>query len=89
MKSERWEEIETTIGYLHQDIQPADGQRVFDYIFEEIEGEERELHAYKCDIVTEALHLDPQALMSDYPAAAPPQGCAVLRWKSRISCSMS
>ena len=63
-EGERWEEISTTIGYLHQDIQPADGQRVFDYIFEEIEGEERELHAYKVDIVTEALHLDPQALMS-------------------------
>jgi len=61
---ERWEEIGITIGYLHQDIVPQEGQTVFEYIFEEIKDEERELHAYKVDIVTDALQLDPKAQMT-------------------------
>ncbi|MEM7650818.1 MAG: ATP-binding cassette domain-containing protein [Pseudomonadota bacterium] len=61
---ERWEEPGTTIGYLHQDITPKEGQGVFEYIFEEIKDEERELHTYKVDIVTDALELDPQAKMN-------------------------
>ena len=60
---ERWEEPGTTIGYLRQDITPQKGQRVFDYIFEEIKDEERELHSYKVDIVAEALELDVDAKM--------------------------
>lgn len=61
---ERWEEVGTTIGYLRQDITPKDGQRVFDYIFEEIDEGERDLHSYKVDIVAEALHLDVDAQMT-------------------------
>ncbi|MDH5721765.1 MAG: ATP-binding cassette domain-containing protein [Alphaproteobacteria bacterium] len=61
---ERWEEIGTTIGYLQQDITPKEGQSVFDYIFSEIKDEEKELHAYKVDIVAEALHLDVTAQMT-------------------------
>ena len=61
---ERWEEQGTTIGYLHQDITPKKGQTVFEYIFEEIKAEERELHAYKVDIVAEALELDINAQMT-------------------------
>lgn len=61
---ERWEEPGTTIGYLHQEIVPQAGQTVFDYIFTEIKDEEKELHSYKVDIVTEALELDPQAPMT-------------------------
>lgn len=61
---ERWQEAGTSIGYLHQDIVPKKGERVFDYIFSEIQHEERDLHAYKVDIVTEALELDPQAMMT-------------------------
>ena len=60
---ERWEENSVTIGYLRQDITPKAGEKVFDYIFEEIKDEERELHAYKVDIVCEALQIDPQAQM--------------------------
>ncbi len=61
---ERWEEPGTTIGYLRQDIIPKEGQTVFEYIFEEIKDEDRELHAYKVDIVAEALHLDTEAKMT-------------------------
>lgn len=61
---ERWEEQGTTVGYLHQDITPKKGQTVFEYIFEEIKAEERELHAYKVDIVAEALELDINAQMT-------------------------
>ncbi|HIB64072.1 MAG TPA: ABC-F family ATP-binding cassette domain-containing protein, partial [Phycisphaerales bacterium] len=61
---ERWEEPGTTIGYLRQDITPEEGQTVFEYIFQEIKHEERELHAYKVDIVAEALQLDVNAKMT-------------------------
>ena len=63
-EGERWEEPGTTIGYLRQDIQPKEGQRVFDYIFEEIGDEDKDLHSYKVDIVAEALHLDVNAKMT-------------------------
>ena len=63
-EGERWEEPGTTIGYLRQDITPKEGERVFDYIFAEIDEGERELHAYKVDIVAEALHLDVEAQMT-------------------------
>ncbi len=63
-EGERWEEIGTTIGYLRQEIIPQPGQTVFDYIFSEIKDDEKELHAYKVDIVTEALQLDRSAQMN-------------------------
>lgn len=61
---ERWQEPGSTIGYLRQDITPEAGQTVFDYIFSEIQNEERELHMYKVDIVAEALQLNTQAQMT-------------------------
>ena len=61
---ERWEEVGTSIGYLRQDIVPTEGQTVFDYIFSEIKDEDRELHTYKVDIVTDALQIDPNAQMT-------------------------
>jgi ATP-binding cassette subfamily F protein uup len=54
---ERWQEQSVTIGYLKQDIIPKSGESVFDFIFEEIPDGERELHAYKVDVVANALHL--------------------------------
>lgn len=61
---ERWEELGTTIGYLKQDIKPKEGETVFDYIFQEIKDDEKDLHMYKVDIVTEALQLDRDAQMT-------------------------
>lgn len=61
---ERWEQAGLTIGYLHQDITPQKGQSVFEYIFSEIKDEDKELCAYKVDIVAEALHLDVNAKMT-------------------------
>ncbi len=54
---ERWQEQSITIGYLKQDIIPIEGQSVFDFIFEEIPDGEKELHAYKVDVVAAALQL--------------------------------
>ncbi len=61
---ERWQEQSITIGYLHQDIIPKEGQTVFEYIFEEIDEEEAMLHSYKVDTIAEALHLDVKTLMT-------------------------
>lgn len=61
---ERWQEAGTTIGYLHQDIVPKKGQSVFDFIFTDMKDEEKELHVYKVDIITEALELDPKTMMT-------------------------
>ncbi|MGB0719854.1 MAG: ABC-F family ATP-binding cassette domain-containing protein [Bdellovibrionales bacterium] len=61
---ERWQDEAVTIGYLQQDIVPQEGERVFDYIFEEIKDADKELYAYKVDIVTDALQLDPNAQMT-------------------------
>ena len=62
---ERWENPGLSIGYLRQDITPTPGVSVFDYVFEEIAHEERELHEYKVDIVTDALELKKNALLTD------------------------
>ncbi|MCC6598685.1 MAG: ABC-F family ATP-binding cassette domain-containing protein, partial [Alphaproteobacteria bacterium] len=61
---ERWEQAGISIGYLHQDITPQAGQSVFEYIFEEIKDEEKELYAYKVDIVTDHLELDKDKMMT-------------------------
>ena len=61
---ERWEEMGVTIGYLVQDITPKEGETVFDFIFSEIKDEEKDLHAYKVDIVADALELDVNAKMT-------------------------
>jgi ATP-binding cassette subfamily F protein uup len=61
---ERWEDIGISIGYLRQDITPKKDQTVFDYIFEEIKEDEKELYAYKVDIVAEHLELDVKRQMT-------------------------
>ncbi|MEM9469968.1 MAG: ABC-F family ATP-binding cassette domain-containing protein [Pseudomonadota bacterium] len=62
---ERWQEQSVEIGYLQQDITPQQRQTVFDFIFETIKAEEIELHAYKVDVIANALHLDTKAKMTD------------------------
>lgn len=63
---ERWQEIGLTIGYLKQDITPKAGETVFDFIFEEIvDDDEKDYKAYKVDVVTEALSLNKNALMTN------------------------
>jgi len=61
---ERWQEMGVSIGYLHQDIVARENQTVFEYILSEIKEADRELHAYKVDIVVEALELDPLSQMT-------------------------
>lgn len=61
---ERWEEQGVTIGYLQQDIEPTEGQTVFEFIFTEIKDEDKDLHKYKVDMIAEALQLDVTAQMT-------------------------
>ena len=60
---EKWEEPGTTVGYLGQEFQYKEKETVFEFIFSNISGEERELHEYKVDIIAEALELDVKKTM--------------------------
>ncbi len=62
-EGEKWENPGTTIGYLVQDFQPEANETVFDFIFSNIKGEDRELYQYKVDIAAEALDLDVKTQM--------------------------
>jgi len=57
-EGEKWEEPGTTVGYLGQEFQYKEKETVFEFIFNNISGEERELHEYKVKIISEALELD-------------------------------
>lgn len=60
---ERWQEISQTIGYLQQDVIPNPEQTIRDYILDELPEDERLTHAYKVDVITEALQIDPNSYM--------------------------
>ena len=55
---EKWEEPGISVGYLGQEFRVKDDETVFDFIFSNILGEERELYKYKVDIIAEALSLE-------------------------------
>ena len=55
---EKWEEPGISVGYLGQESEFNNFETVFDFIFSNILGEERELYKYKVDIIAEALSLD-------------------------------
>ena len=57
-EGEKWEEPGTTVGYLGQEFEYKEKETVFEFIFSNISGEERELHQYKVDIIAEALELE-------------------------------
>lgn len=54
----RWQLEGTRIGYLQQEIEIVPGQSVFDFVFAQLSGEEREAQAYKVDMVVQPLGLD-------------------------------
>ena len=55
---EKWGEPGISVGYLGQEFEFNNFETVFDFIFSNILGEERELYKYKVDIIAEALSLD-------------------------------
>ena len=57
-EGEKWEEPGVTIGYLGQEFDFKDTETVFDFIFSNILGEERELYKYKVNIIADALSLE-------------------------------
>ena len=61
---DQWKEPGITVGYLGQDFDFKQSETVFNFIFSNIVGEERELYKYKVDIIAEALELDVSKLMS-------------------------
>ena len=62
-EGEKWEEPGITVGYLGQEFEYKEKETVFEFIFSNISGEERELHQYKVDIIAEALELDVKKTM--------------------------
>lgn len=54
----RWQLEGTRIGYLQQEVSIVPGQSVFDFVFAQLSGEEREAQAYKVDMVVQPLGLD-------------------------------
>lgn len=61
---ERWEEAGISIGYMKQDVVPKENQTVFEYIFEEIKAEDKELHEYKVEMMADVFELDVNAQMT-------------------------
>ena len=57
-EGEKWVEPGISIGYLGQEINYQENQTVFDFIFENISGDERELFKYKVDIIADSLQLN-------------------------------
>ena len=57
-EGEQWAEPGISIGYLGQEINYQENQTVFDFIFENISGNERELFKYKVDIIADSLQLN-------------------------------
>ena len=55
---EQWVEPGVSIGYLGQEINFDEEITVFDFIFGNILGEERDLYRYKVDIIAESLNLN-------------------------------
>ena len=55
---DKWIEPGITVGYLGQEFNFKEDETVFDFIFSNIHGEERELYQYKVDIIAEALDLE-------------------------------
>lgn len=54
----RWQLEGTRIGYLQQEVAIVPGQSVFDFVFAQLSGEEREAQAYKVEMVVQPLGLD-------------------------------
>ncbi len=54
----RWQLEGTRIGYLQQEVAVVPGQSVFDFVFAQLSGEEREAQAYKVEMVVQPLGLD-------------------------------
>ena len=57
-EGEKWVEPGISIGYLGQEINFNEEITVFDFIFSNILGEERELYKYKVDIIADSLKLN-------------------------------
>ena len=60
---EKWEEPGTSIGYLGQEFEYTATETVFEFIFNNISGNDRNLYEYKVDIIAEALELNIQTKM--------------------------
>ncbi len=54
----RWQLEGTRIGYLQQEVEIVPGQSVFDFVFAQLSGEEREAQTYKVEMVVQPLGLD-------------------------------
>ena len=62
-EGEIWKEPGTTIGYLGQEFQYKEKETVFEFIYNNVSGEERELKKYKVKKISEALELEEKITM--------------------------
>lgn len=61
---ERWQLAGNSIGYMQQEVIPAEGKTVYDYVFAQLTGDDAYLLEYKVEQVLMPLSLDPQAHLS-------------------------
>ena len=61
---ERWKLQGIKVGYLKQEVIPAPGQTVYDFVFEQIKADgEEALHKYKVEMIIQPLELNPDDRM--------------------------
>ena len=59
----RWQLEGTKIGYLQQEVHIVPGQTVFDFVFAQLSGEERDAQSYKVEMVVQPMGLNIQDRM--------------------------
>ena len=63
-QGERWQLAGTTIGYMQQEVHPEKGKTVFDFVFQQLQSEDKHMQEYKVELVLMPLHLDPNAQLT-------------------------
>lgn len=63
-EGERWQASGLTIGYLEQEAKFKPEQTIFDYVFEGVDSDDKDMQAYKVEMVVQPLELDVTKKMS-------------------------
>ncbi len=63
-EGERWQSAGIKVGYLQQEPKFKPEQTIFDYVFEAVEDEDKDMQAYKVEMVVQPLELDVTRKMS-------------------------
>ena len=63
-EGERWQTAGLTIGYLEQEAKFKPDQTIFDYVFEGVKSDDKDMQSYKVEMVVQPLELDVTKKMS-------------------------